>query len=87
MTISVQAIEVWLYVSVVGSEYDYYDSDLERPQTGMSFQQSDYSPGISDDEFESVSQVVGPVSKDKFKQTPLIMSYYAIILLYTTNPL
>ena len=53
----------------------------------MSFQQSDYSPGISDDEFESVSQVVGPVSKDKFKQTPLIMSYYAVILLYTTNPL
>ena len=46
----------------LGNEYDYYDSDLDRPQTGMSFQQSDYSPGISDDEFESVSQVQGPVS-------------------------
>lgn len=44
----------------LGNEYDYYDSDLDRPQTGMSFQQSDYSPGISDDEFESVSQVQGP---------------------------
>ena len=51
-----------MVLNILGSEYDYYDSDLERPQTGMSFQQSDYSPGISDDEFESVSQVVGPVS-------------------------
>ncbi|XP_060598071.1 uncharacterized protein C8orf34 homolog isoform X2 [Ruditapes philippinarum] len=47
-----------------GSRYDdYYESDLERPPTGMSFQSNRYSelsPDVSDDEFESVSQVVGP---------------------------
>ncbi|XP_053383356.1 uncharacterized protein C8orf34 homolog isoform X2 [Mercenaria mercenaria] len=47
-----------------GNQYgDYYESDLERPPTGMSFQSnrySDLSPDVTDDEFESVSQVVGP---------------------------
>lgn len=50
--------------SEFGNQYgDYYESDLERPPTGMSYQSnrfSELSPDISDDEFESVSQVVGP---------------------------
>ncbi|KAL4218096.1 hypothetical protein ACF0H5_022832 [Mactra antiquata] len=46
-----------------GTYGDYYESDVERPPTGMSMQSnkfSEFSPDISDDEFESVSQVVGP---------------------------
>ncbi|XP_052240533.1 uncharacterized protein C8orf34-like isoform X2 [Dreissena polymorpha] len=37
--------------------------DFERPPTGMSYQSrgfSQFSPDVSDEEFESVSQVVGP---------------------------
>lgn len=37
---------------------DLFDSDEERPATGMSGFRS--SPGDSDEEFESVSQVTGP---------------------------
>lgn len=43
--------------------YDNYESDFERPPTGMSYQSnkySEFSPDVSDEEFESVSQVVGP---------------------------
>ena len=44
----------------------------------MSFQQSDYSPGISDDEFESVSQVVGPVSCENYIELILYKTFYYI---------
>ncbi|XP_052764724.1 uncharacterized protein C8orf34 homolog [Mya arenaria] len=46
-----------------GFTEDYYESDLERPPTGMSMQSnrySQFSPDETDEEFESVSQVVGP---------------------------
>ncbi|KAK3604362.1 hypothetical protein CHS0354_000922 [Potamilus streckersoni] len=36
----------------------YYESDVERPSTGMSSRQ--FSPQESEEEFESVSQVTGP---------------------------